>query len=354
MVKPGVVGFYPIKPLNLSYIHSGYSDLVIGAHDLPDTKHLKQHPSVVIQQGKSKETLDLTGKVFNGFSDAFYRGRLPQVFVALPDAGAIFHFLDEFFDYLEKLYSLGFFLQKKDPMAAPVDPVDQYIPCFLLGSNGIFYSSFLKKLAESLENIPQIDELTERKILSKFCRGIFEPNDWRPFTKGAPVELEEARHIRLAGGSPVTQSTIQYILKARGLSVTIEDKAENPVERLELENALRRSVEGFLPALNREGHLSESEAEAYQRCIQDTITSIGRVRKAFGAEESADWLLGKPAKPASKGKSGATPMTPHVIPGDSSILSSLIKYAEILNLEQEKEGFQALKTKVLEQLRKSP
>lgn len=361
MVKPGLVGAYPLKAINLSFLVTGHCDLVIGQKDMPETLYLKERPTLAILDGtgsksNEKNTVDVTGKIFNGFADAFYRGKLPQIFLAQPDAGAIYHFLDEFMDYLEKLYSLGFFLAKGLPEDPMVDPVDQYIPCFVIASNGIFYNAFLKKLAESIENIHHVSDAMERKILAKFCRGIITPGETQLYQQGKPIHVEAAKRIKIAGGGSVTQSTSRSILNSHGFETTIENKADNPIERIEFENALIRSSQAIIPALTQGGRLSDGEAKDYQKRIQENIFLIGKHRKAFEEKESLEAIMMEfPETVMTKGGKSVKPaLAPSLIPGDASILSTLIKYAESLNLHEEKEGFQELKLKVNEHLKKLP
>jgi hypothetical protein len=339
MVKPGVIGVYPLRALGLSFVQTGLVDVVMGVKDAPETIQAKEKPTFLFQDGKAKQSIDLPGKIFNSFPDAFYRGNLPQVILVGGDTQSVFKMMDEFFDYLEKLYSLGFFIIKKnEPMASPIDPVDQYVPCFVIASNGIFFGTFLKKLSDSLNNIKQVNEASHRKILSKFCRGVMDPCDWQPLDKNVPIQLESARKIKIAGGSSITQNTIQYLMGARGFEVSVESQAENPIERLEFLNALTRTVKGFLPALNHDGKLSAAETAGYETKLQDAILTIGQKRKAFSHEETADRLLQsvQPVKGYSSQVNGK------ILPGDSAIVNSLIKYAEILQLEEQKKGLQTL------------
>lgn len=347
VVKAGTLGFYPVKPIALSYLYGGMADVVVGQKDADETLYLKEHPNLTFQEGQNNTTFSTAGKVYNGFSDAFYRGMLPQTFVAMPDVGSVNHFIDEFLDYFEKLVSLGFFLSKNTLLEPAVDPVDQLVPCFVVASHGIFYGNIIRKMNDSLSNIPSVSDAMRQKVLSRFTRGIMSPGEQPYFQKGKPIEPEPARSIKIAGGNAGTQKTIVYILRAHGLEVSLEDRVENPVERLELENALWRVFHGILPALNQDGQISSKEVQEYQTRIKQTVKLLGRHIKAFEEQESMEAVLSDTS--GFSPKSGMT--RPSLMPGDSTLLGSLSRFAETLHLEEEKESLQLLKHKVLEQLK---
>ncbi|MBY0402742.1 MAG: hypothetical protein K2X66_02505, partial [Cyanobacteria bacterium] len=80
MVKAGLLGFYPVNTLSLASLYTEQAEMVMGAKDQSESLHLKSHPTITLVEGggdtksskKAKEPFDTNGKVFNGFSDAFY------------------------------------------------------------------------------------------------------------------------------------------------------------------------------------------------------------------------------------------------------------------------------------------
>jgi hypothetical protein len=352
VIRNGGLGFYPIKPLALWTLAHGQCDAVIGHKDAPQTLQLKEQPALTIRSGKAAEPVNLGGKVFNGFSDAFYRGVLPQVILVVSDAAGLKRFAEEFLDHLEKLFSLGFFLPQAthsavlaDPLTP--DPVDQLVPCFVVANNGIVFASLLKQLAESLHNMTAVDEETRTRILGKFTRGLLNVRDDGHYEPGQPVHCDPLRTLKLAGGSAHTQKTVLYILQTQGVQAVLESRVANPVDRLELENALWRVFYGILPSLHRDGLLSAKEAKTLQTVVPETILQIGKQIRAFSEEESLETLLREtPIVPDAEGTTAA----PSLISGDSILLGSLSKVAESLNLGEETQSLKALKQKVLDQL----
>ncbi len=366
VIQRGQFGCLPLNPLTVSYLANGHASLIVGFRDTGETESFRRNPSLQLQEGKKRRTLSLESRFFNGFSDALYRGCLPEVILAAPSAEKLMDFLKDFVEYLGKVLVMGFFITKKHVVQR--DPVEELIPCTILSGNGLLFSRFITGLVQELNVLGRehaaLDEATRLKILGRFVRGL-------PSADDAAVSLESgtealagrvvsplpvATRIRLAGGNRQTQLAIQSVLSAHGLITVIENQVRNPVERLEFENALWRLSTVIFPALLGHKLLSAAQARTLAPKAEQGILAIGRKRHAFDDAEPLRALGGgKPAKQPKKeagqvesaeNKAVNKDLKARLTREDVVLLAGLGHYAETLGLADEKRLFQDLAIQV--------
>ncbi len=331
IVQVGTLGVYPLTNLAVSYLYNDYADVLLGIKDHKSTLALKGKPQIsVLEPGKKKAVpFEIKGRFFNGFSDSFYRGKLPNVVICLMDATHLEYFAEEFLNHMEKMFSLGFFLKK-------VNPVDELVPCFLIVSNGIFFDNLIKKLTLALESFNGVDERLLQQILGKLCRGVLEGYG-KNYTTGSVFDIETPSPIRLAGGNGSTQIVIQSILSAHRVVSTTEKTSANPVERLELLNAYRRIAFSVLPSLLESKHLNKSEIKQIKLTLEEVIFKIGLDRKAFESHETPKKVLKN---------SDLTHESNEILPSDSFTLKTLGAMATYYKMASAQTIFKRISTQV--------
>lgn len=362
VLRQQAIGYCPLNSLTVSYLAQGYGDTILGFCDTDETLAYKAKNTLTVKDGKTQQPVSLEGRFFNGYADALYRGRLPEVILAAPSADSLPLFLDDFAEYLEKLLSLGFFVPTKELIKK--DPVSELIPCFILSGSGLLFSRFITGLVRYLRQMesryPLLDEAIRTRIVGRFVRGI--PHSQRPDIQLSFGETELGvrvttcfdrlivpQHFKIAGGTPHTQNLIQRNCTAQGFTITIENRTHNPVERLEFENALWRLSTVVLPSLAATQTLSSDAVDTLTSRVEAGILAIGRLRKAFEASEKPEQVLGssfiKRGKDARK-PAGTLPsrssLPVTVKREDSDILAGLSQYAEALGLPDEQRLFQEL------------
>lgn len=330
VVQPGTLGFYPLSNLSFSYLLEGYCDIVIGIKDKPETLGLKEKPEIRVKTGSKTEKINLKGRVFNGFSDSFYRGKLPQVVVAAFDASLLDYFLEEFLDHLDKMFSLGFFLQGPDP-------VEKLVPAFVVSSNGIFFNNLIRKIYNSLLAMEHTDEQTVERIIGKFTRGMLDSHAPSLFSPGQVIETEPAYRMKIGGGQLQTQLIIQSVFSTHGLITSLETGSDNPVERLELENALKRIVCCVLPVLAERGEIPKKDVTSLEKQVQEAVFRIGQKHGAFEITETLDMLVDLARKDMPK----------EIISGDPTMLQVLASHSEHFEMAAAKTLFSDLREKTL-------
>ncbi|MCE3236078.1 MAG: hypothetical protein K0Q50_2258 [Vampirovibrio sp.] len=363
IIQRGQFGCLPLNALTVSYMALGHSRVILGFRDTAETEAFKQRPTVQVQTGKQKESLSLNGKFFNGYSDALYRGCLPEVILAAPSAEKLSDFLKDFVEYMGKVLAMGFFMPKKHIIQR--DPVEDLIPCTILYGNGLLFSQFVTRLVRELKGLehehPELNDAMRLKVLGRFVRSVPAADEESLFTQedlavlsGRSINvLPVPRHIRIAGGNRQTQRAIQDVLSAHGLITIIENQVHNPVERLEFENALRRISTMILPTMAERKLVTAMELKKLAVQIEQGILRIGQKRMAF--EETETLSSGKPAakSKASSVKSTAKKEAQSVSRSgrclgieDLAILTGLSHYAETLGLNEEQQLFRRLATQV--------
>jgi|GEM_PF-2146519 len=365
IIRPGTLGCLPLNPFTLAYLQAGQADLLLGYRDTPETESFKQRPGISIQIGAKHQTLSLAGKFFNGHSEALYRGLLPEVLLVAAEETHLKDFLRDFTEYLHKIVNMGFFYPKKT--LARHNPVDELIPCTILTGNGLLFSQFITQLSKELDRMAQeqpiLDHHIRSQILGRFVRGIpdLEENHSEVWLEPDALDVPVGRvillpkvptTIRIAGGSPHTQKTIQTVLASHGLTGCLETHSRNAVERLEFENILWRLSSVIMPAL-----LTTNE-ELKRMTLQATtgIVSMGRHRQAFDSHEKPEQLLSrfgqKPAKTAkktAKTQTGTQNVNPTLQASDAELLHDLEEYAASLGMNDERQLYADLAQRIVTQ-----
>jgi hypothetical protein len=357
VIQSGQMGALPLNPLTVSCLADNYCDSILGFRDTLDTLEFKKRPSVQLQEGKKRRTVSLDGRFFNGFSEALYRGQLPEVILAAPSSEYLGDFLKDFVEYLGKVLSMGFFLPKK--YVVKRDPVSDFVPCTVIAGSGVLFSRFMTGLVQALKvlekDYPVLDESIRLKIVGRFVRGLFGTDEeahaaemglasqpGRVMDK-APV----SGCIRIAGGSAQTQAIIQSVACLHGLTVVVENHARNAVERLEFENALWRISTVIVPTLTQQKILTAAEARKITLRIEQGIVMIGQRRQAFEEAEQSEIITGIRSGWAKKLETGSKSIKGTTLNReDAAILSGLGYYAEAMGLDEEKRLFEQLATQI--------
>lgn len=337
VVQPGHLGVTPLNALTASCLHAGQGELAIGFRDRAETLRLKATPRIGLENSRKKLDLGLDGQFFNGYADALYRGRLPEVMLAMPSPEDLPLLLEDFTDYLEQVLSMGFFLPKKELIQR--DAVSELVPCTILTGSGLLFSRFvtglLRFLRQSESQYPELNERTRIRLVGRFVRGL--PTDADDYPARVQRRLDAGEYaplqpalgcIRLAGGSRHTQTVIQDVLGRYGLVASVENRARNAVERLELENAMVRLSDVVLPALIAGKAFSgtEEEQELSTR-VRQSVFSIGRRCAAFEETETLEKAFATaPGKPRADHA---------LVSSDVTLLYDLQDYAEALGLTRE-------------------
>lgn len=332
-LQKGMVGAYPIQAWSVSALFQQKCDCLIGFRDAEETLHVKSRSQVQLtfSTKKKPETVDLIGKVFNGCSDALYRGRLPEVMLTnLSDASCL-DFLNDIADYLEQLVAMGFFVSR--PGQPQANPVMQYIPCFLLMGQGLWYSRMMASLTGFLKDLarqyPVLTDTVQGNILGRFVRGIPVPEVFSEPVVGFVMPLVEiAECYKIAGGNEQSQDAIINALSLYGLLAALETQSDNATERLEFESAYSRLIRVALP-------------KASTKQLQSGILSLGRKRNAFLTGETPEAFKIKTVSPKPMETPGQTEL---------QLLQDLRQYARMMRLDAEEQVFSNLVEKLQNKL----
>ena len=312
VLQAGGFGALPVNALTLSGLHQESLDCLLGFRDSEQTLSLKARSSFQLVSGKSKANLSLAGRFFNGYSDALYRGQLPEVILAAPSAELLPELLKDLIDYIEKLAVMGFFIPGKQLIQK--DAVGTLIPCTILAGGGLLFSRFITGLMTGLKALrhehPSLDDELRLRIVGRFVRG-FPAADYaevmtQPFIQdltgsNAPL-CTFPQKILIAGGEPRTRHTIQSTLGNRGIQVLLEEQGQNPTEKLEFENALWRLSKVIVPGLIANAVISETEASKLLPRLEQSVWTIGMQRAAL-KEPGKPTHNSNPGKPKKAGPS---------------------------------------------------
>lgn len=357
VIQSGLLGAVPLNPLTVSYLAQNYCDSIVGFRDTQETLEYKKRPSLQLQEGKKRQTISLDGVFFNGFSEALYRGQLPEVILAVPSSEYLGDFLKDFVEYLGKVLSMGFFLPKK--YVVKRDPVSDFIPCTVIAGSGLLFSRFMTGLVQALKvlekDYPVLDESVRLKIVGRFVRGLLG-SDEEALQAETGLSIQPGRvmdrmvapnRIRIAGGNAQTQAIIQSVGCLHNLVVVAENQARNAVERLEFENALWRISTVIVPSLAERKVLTAAEAKKITLRIEQSIVMIGQRRQAFEDAEQVEIITGIRAGWTKKSSPAKRSIKEAVLSReDAAILNGLGFYAEAMGLDEEKRLFNQLATQI--------
>lgn len=350
ILRQGALGFLPFNALSASFLYHGHGDLILGYRDSEQTVRLKDRNQVQLYEPgekRNKHSLELSGRFFNGFTDALYRGKLPQVIIAMPRPDEWQTLLVDFVEYLERLLSMGFFVPKKELVKR--DPVEDHIPCFILAGEGMVFTGFMAGLSHHLRQLqqqhPSLLEGMVRQISGRFVRGfsgdagLLAAAGSEVFEEVSAPLLPVAQVIRIAGGNAHTLETVQSVLSLHSLVTVVENRVQNAAERLELENAWQRLMRVIIPTV-----LGADEIPKVAPRVQESLLAIGRGRLAFDEADNAESI--SPSR--SKQNPGMTsPLGEAGLkPSDALILHGLSVTADRLGLLSEKQLFEALASRI--------
>lgn len=352
ILRSGGFGALPVNALTLSGVHHEQVDCLLGFRDNEQTLSLKARSSFQLTEGRKKITVSLSGRFFNGYSDALYRGQLPEVILAAPPADLLPEFLKDCIDYVEKLAVMGFFIPGKQLI--PKDAVGTLIPCIILAGNGLLFSRFITGLMAGIKALrhehPSLDDELRLRLVGRFVRGFPATEQAGMITQPLTQILQGSsaplcpfpKKLFIAGGDTRTQSIIQTTLGNRGIQVVLENQSPNPAEKLEFENALWRVSEVILPGLVANQILSEAEGKTLLPRLKESIWRIGLKRAALNQTDQ-----GNVSKKPEKGRKTGTLQPPQLGWGDVAIVAGLNGYAKALNLTEESQLFETLTRQLL-------
>ncbi len=351
VIRSGALGYFPITPSALTHVNTGIGDAVIGYQDTELTLAYRQKSTTTVTTPEGLVTSSLEHTIFNGYADALYRGRLPELMIIHLESASIDGFLDEYAAYLEKMLALGFFVSKK--VLIKIDPVANLIPYCILTGDGLLFNRFMTGLAHLLKSMGRrysgMDDATAYRIAERVTRGVpLQSETIEKVAKGAGKNATPANAVgyRIAGGTELTRRRIASILGAFGQTVTLEDRVQNPIERLEFENALMQITTVLLPAMLAGEQISKPELPEVSSQIEAGILAIGQKRHAFTAGESAVSVLKDFATLQTRwGKAKKVPVMLD-LSKEAILLSDLGDYAEALALPEAQTVFSNLAERV--------
>ncbi len=332
-VQVGTLGFLPLNNLAVSYRYQQVGDVLIG---MQGQSPLTGNQVQLNTRGQTVP-FDLKGVYFKSISDAFYRGKLPQVIVATPSVDELPEFLNDFVDFVDKVLSFGFFLQP--------DAIDTLMPVVVLATPGVFFSRFTQLLANHLDKLEGLELAWRQQIVSRFVRGFIEDGLesfelWykRPFELIKPptkLKIAASREADVA-----LLETIQSVLSLHGLITVVENRVNNNTDRLELEHAIQRAAQVILPNLAESHGLTMKDFKQLVERVSKSILKVGQKLLAFEEME--------PVVPVETKLKQDRPNP--LSQSDLTITASLSHYAECLDLPEEKALFERLTAQIRKKL----
>lgn len=337
-IRTGILGALPIQDWSLSVLYHGRCECLVGLRDAEETLRLKANSSSrCLQDGKKSLPLMLEGRVFNGCSDALYRGQLPEVLLTCLSEHNKSDFLNNIADYLEQLVGLGFLgAQNQEPTA---ELVSLHFPNFVLLGPGVWFSQVMLALAGFLKDLerpfPFLTSERQAAILGRFLRGSVPP-EFEISTGNEFRLIPLPDKLRVAGGMPAAQKRVLSVLAQYGWSADVENATRNAAERLELQDTAWRLSGRVIPVLTSQKRLSATEAKKLSPLVQQAILKIGHRREAFRQSET------KLAELSSKSGGPMNVLSPTAWATERKTLLDLSAYATALDLPQEKQILEQL------------
>lgn len=243
VVQSGEVGFYPLNSLAVSALHHGQTNSVIGFQEDSSLNALKTRSELTV----GKTVIPIQGKVLGGISDAFYRGKLPEVLVITPSMMEVPAFIEEIMDFFEKLCALGFLSQRQGDETSALD---RYIPHLVIASYGVVYDVILQKFYDSFQNMTDISSRQRDRLLQKLLRGVFTSPPEGYDTQLSPLTLfQQPLAINLAGSKSMYTVRTTQILEGRGIPCQFNPNGELGILEWELNLAYIHIIHRILPLL---------------------------------------------------------------------------------------------------------
>ena len=255
VVQTGQLGFYPLNSLALSALFHNQSHSILGHRDDTESQKFRQKSELELD----KKTVPVAGKIFAGLSDAFYRGKLPEVVVVTSPMAELPAFIEEFMDFLEKLCSLGFLTQKDSD---EVGLLNRYVPQFVIASYGVVFDVVLDKLGEAAQNMGALSARQKERLLQKFTRGVItsptggydlQLHPWTLFPK--PLALN------LAGSKSMFTIRTTQVLESLQIPHQFNPNGDLGVLEVELNLAFNHLLSRVLPVLAEQTGKAPCEAK---------------------------------------------------------------------------------------------
>ncbi len=247
IVQQGEIGFYPFNSIAVTALAAEQTNTVITGRD--DAQSSKYRNLTEFQSGS--QSVSLKGKFFTGLTDAFYRGKLPELVIVSSDMMGLPAFLEEFLDYLEKLCGLGFITPNDaEEMAA----LDKYVPQILIATYGVVYEVILDKLKIALNNLNALSLRQRERLLQKFSRGLItSAPDGYDLQLYPAIFFPSPVEIHLAGTKSLYLVKTTQILEAHQIPYQFNPNGELGVLELELSLAHRHLLSRTIPKILKEG-----------------------------------------------------------------------------------------------------
>ena len=313
-LEVGGLGMYPLTAMGVYGVEAGKVDRLVGRKGDSAVEGYKRSKKATVNLDSGTVDVDLTEKVYDGIADAFYRGKLPEVLVCTMPPKGLDEFVEALVDFFDKLRALGFLLNGTTQL-------ETFVPCFVVATNGIFFSNLLKLLEHRLVAMPGLEPATLEAILNRFTRGVFDVIELNELSslygQGSVLQSKLPQRCRLGGGNFEAQMTTQAIMSQHGFIASLETQSDNPAERLELENALFRINTSIVPLLESQSKYSEKSASALRKALHTAFVAIGEKRKVFSVAEALDSPFGMQHIESSG----------HFLSGDVAILKALKQLA---------------------------
>ncbi|MCA9808618.1 MAG: hypothetical protein KC476_11750 [Cyanobacteria bacterium HKST-UBA06] len=245
VVQIDELGFYPFNSLAATALSHDQAHMVIRNRSSDEQPLLDGENQLKV----GRKTIALADRVGDSLTDAFYRGKLPEVIMVTSSMSQIPQFLEELLDYLEKLCSLGFITSTSKDDSTPLDAV---IPQFVLCSYGMVYDLVYTKVATALDHMNAYNSWQQDRILQKFCRGYFHklPADY--YRQLWPIQLyKDPLDLVLAGDKSMYTLKVTQLCQNLGINCTFNPNNHLGITELELGLAYHHLCDQLLPRLKK-------------------------------------------------------------------------------------------------------
>jgi hypothetical protein len=304
VLSQGTIGVTPFNAISLSYLLSGQAQCIIRFKDMDNRlPEGELNAEVPAKAGKWEKT-DLQGRLFNGYADAFYRGRLPEVILCFVGIQSMSDFWEDLTGYLEQMLSLGFLGH---------EPVKNIMPYMVILGDGMRFSRIITALTRYLDamshSYPVLDLRTRGQILSRFLRALpdlkssteWHDSDWNLLACHNNLHVKHVPEtltlFQLVSGTLSSWEQVRDCLSLNSIRVQDVDQAvPMNVERLELQQTWQRLSTVILPGLAQQQDWTKAFTQEVMSRTQAGLLEIGRACHAVRDSESVDTVFQKTGK----------------------------------------------------------